>query len=272
MPAPLTLNDGHEIPAIGLGLYLVPAADAYRVVRDGIAAGYRLIDGAAMYDNEAEQGAAIRDSGIRDELTVTTKFWGDPEQGYDAALRDFDERERTLGIGRIDCYLIHWPRAVREQYVDTWRAFVRLRDEGRVRSIGVSNFDEAEIARLADETGVLPALNQVETHPWLPQHSLRAFHREHGIVTQAWSPLGRGKLLSDPTLAGIAASHGVSVAQVILRWHLQLGGGFAAKSLHPERLAENLDLDGFTLDDAAMAAIAGLETGERTGRHPKDRP
>lgn len=273
-PHELELNDASSIPALGFGLYKVPLEETERVVTAGLEAGYRLIDGAEFYGNEREVGAAVRqaaDGGIpRDELTLTSKFWGDPEQSADAARRAFDATERNVGT-RVDVYMIHWPRPARQRFVEVWRELIALQQEGRVRSIGVSNFTQAHIERLIDETGVTPAINQVESHPWLPQHELRAFHTANGIVTQAWSPLGRARVLDDPTIQGIARAHGVSPAQAIIRWHLQLGGSLIPKSTHPQRLRENRDIDGFTLGDHDMAQIAGLETGERTGTHPDER-
>lgn len=270
MPAHLSLLDGSSIPAVALGLYKVPPAETERVVADGLAAGYRLVDGAAMYENEAEMGAAIRASGMRDELQVVTKFWGDPEQSYDAALADFAASEQRIGLDVLDGYMMHWPRAPRGTYVETWRAFQTLRDEGRVRWIAVANFAADELQRLFDETGEWPVINQVETHPWLPQHELRAFHAEHGIVTQAWSPLGRGRLLDDPTIVDVAHAVDATPAQVVLQWHRQVGGAVAVKSTHADRLAENL-VEIAQLADEHMARIAGLESGERVGTNPKDR-
>ncbi|WP_405217015.1 aldo/keto reductase [Agrococcus sp. Ld7] len=274
MPRTLELNDGSAIPALGFGLYKVPLDATEAVVAAGVDAGYRLIDGAEFYGNERELGVAIAQAtarGIaRDDLTVTSKFWGDPEQTPEAARAAFNASEAALGTS-IDIYMIHWPRPARERFVDVWRELIALRDEGRVRTIGVSNFTQHHLQRLIDETGVVPAINQVESHPWLPQHDLRAFHAEHGIVTQAWSPLGRARVLEDPAIQRIAADHGVSPAQAIIRWHLQLGGALIPKSTHPHRLRENLDVDGFTLSDDEMARIADLETGERTGTHPDDR-
>ncbi|MBN8883352.1 diketogulonate reductase-like aldo/keto reductase [Salana multivorans] len=269
-PGSALLNDGTALQLIGLGLYKVEPSDTERVVLDALDVGYRLIDGAAFYGNEREVGDAVRESGLRGELRVTSKAWGDPVMSYDETLREFDATERDLGFSP-DVYLIHWPRASRNEYVNVWRALIRLREEGRVRTIGVCSFGETELTRLIDETGVVPALNQVESHPWLPQHGLREFHDAHGILTQAWSPLGRGRLMDDPVLLRIAAEHGVSVPQVVLRWHLQLGGAAVPKSTHRERLAQNIDLEGFALTGEDMAAIAGLETGRRTGTNPADR-
>lgn len=271
MPGTLALNDGSRLPALGFGLYKVPVEQTAEVTLAGIDAGYRLVDGARFYGNERELGDAIRSSGRREDLLVASKFWGDPVQSGEQALADFADSERDLDIGPLDLYMIHWPRSTRGAFVDVWRTLIALQRAGRVRTIGVANFEPEDLRRLIDETGVAPALNQVESHPWLPQHELRALHAELGIVTQAWSPLGRGRLLDDPTLAGIAAKHSVAVAQVTLHWHLQLGGAAVVKSVHPERLRQNLDLDGFELDAADLAAIAALETGERTGTHPRDR-
>lgn len=271
MVAQLPLLDGSSIPAIGLGLYKVPPAATARVVADGLAAGYRLVDGAQLYGNEAEMGAAVRDSGMRGALQVVTKFWGDPVQSYDAVLADFAASERRIGLDAIDGYMIHWPRAPRGTYVETWRAFQTLRDEGRVRWIAVANFGRTELQTLFDETGEWPVVNQVESHPWLPQHDLRAFHAARGIVTQAWSPLGRGRLLDDATLGAIAAEVGSTPAQVVLRWHLQLGGAAVPKSMRASRLAENI-ADTPALSDEQLARIAGLESGVRTGTAPEDRP
>lgn len=274
VPSTLPLLDGHALPALGFGLYKVPADDTARVVTEALDAGYRLVDGAEFYGNEREVGEALRravDAGLdRASLTVTSKFWGEASQSADAVRASFAASEAALG-SPIDLYMIHWPRPARGQYVDVWRELIALQGEGRIRSIGVSNFTEEHIRRLIGETGVVPVVNQVESHPWLPQHALRAFHAEHGIVTQAWSPLGRSRVLLDATIGRIAAGHGVSPAQAIIRWHLQLGGALIPKSTHPHRLRENLDVDGFTLTGADMAAIAGLETGERTGTHPDDR-
>ena len=269
MPADLTLNDATTLPGLGFGLYKVPPELTEQVIADGVAAGYRLVDGAEFYGNEEEVGRALQHVD-RAALRVTSKFWGEESQSRDAVLRSFDASEKALDT-HIDIYMIHWPRPARNQYVDVWRTLIELRDAGRVTTIGVSNFTEAHIQRLIDETGVTPAINQVESHPWLPQHDLRAFHAAHGIVTQAWSPLGRGRVLQDPTLAAIAERLDVTVAQVIIRWHLQLGGALIPKSTHPERLRQNNDVDGFELTEADMSTIARLETGQRTGTHPDDR-
>lgn len=274
MPASLPLNDGSSLPAIGLGLYKVAPKDVRATVTSAVGLGYRLLDGASFYENERELGEAIRavaDLGVpRSELVVASKFWGEP-QSYDDALRAFDRTSADLGIGPLDLYYIHWPRPSQDAYVDTWRALIRLREEGRVRSIAVANFNEVELTRLIEETGVVPAVNQVESTPWLPQHELRAFHARHGIVTQAWSPLGRGRVLSDPVLTAIAQEHEVTTAQVVLAWHLALGGAAVPKSVHPERQRANLDVNGVRLSSSELERIAGLASGVRTGTDPADR-
>ena len=268
-PAPsLSLDDGNTIPQLGFGLYKVPAADAARLCREAIAIGYRHLDTAAFYANEAEVGEAVRSSEVpREELFVTSKVWKD-DNGYDSTLRAFDASVAKLGLPTLDLYLIHWPVPSTDLYVDTWRALVRLQQEGRVQSIGVANFHAHHIERLIAETGVAPVVNQVELHPWLPQAELRAFDAEHGIRTEAWSPLARGRVLDTPLLGDLADKHGRTPAQIVLRWHLELGNIVIPKASSAARLRENLDVFDFALDDEDMAAIATLETGERTGRDP----
>ena len=203
----------------------------------------------------------------REELFVTSKVWKD-DNGYDSTLRAFDASMARLGLASLDLYMIHWPVPSTDRYVETWRALVRLQEEGRVRSIGVANFHAHHIERIVAETGVTPVVNQVELHPWLPQAELRAFDEERGIRTEAWSPLARGRILATPLLDDLAAKHGRSPAQVVLRWHLELGNIVIPKASSPERLRENLDVFDFALDADDLAAIASLETGERTGRDP----
>lgn len=264
----LPLADGAEIPQLGFGLYKVPAEDAARLALAAIDAGYRHLDTAAFYANEAEVGRAVREAPVpREELFVTSKVWKD-DNGYDETLRAFDASMARFGLERIELYLIHWPVPSTDRYVDSWRALVRLRDEGRVRSIGVANFHAHHVERLIAETGEAPVVNQVELHPWLPQAQLRAYDGAHGILTEAWSPLARGRVLDDPVLAGIAAKHGRTPAQIVLRWHVQLGNVVIPKASSPERIRENLDVFGFALDGEDLAAIGGLESGERTGRDP----
>ncbi|MGI9822436.1 aldo/keto reductase [Agromyces sp. Marseille-Q5079] len=268
-PAPeLELADGARIPQLGFGLYKVPATDATALALAAIRAGYRHLDTAAFYDNEAEVGRAVREAEVaRNDLFVTSKVWKD-DNGFDATLRAFDASMARFGLDALDLYLIHWPVPSTDLYVDTWRALVRLQAEGRVRSIGVSNFHVHHVDRIVAETGVAPVVNQVELHPWLPQRALREDHAARGIRVEAWSPLARGRVLEDPTLAGIAARHGRSPAQVVLRWHMEQGVIAIPKASSPPRLRENLDVFDFALDDADAAAIAALESGTRTGRDP----
>lgn len=268
-PAPLVpLADGTAVPQLGYGLYKVPPGDAMRLSLEAIDAGYRHLDTAAFYGNEREVGEAVRAAPVpRDELFVTSKVWKD-DNGYDETLRAFDASMGRLGLGRLDLFLIHWPVPSTDRYVDTWRALVRLREEGRVRSIGVANFHAHHLERIIGETGVAPVVNQVELHPWLPQRELRAFDLAHGILTEAWSPLARGRVLDDPVLAAIAARHDRTPAQIVLRWHVQLGNLVIPKASSPERIRENLDVFDFELRLGDLAEIAALESGERTGRDP----
>lgn len=266
----LRLNDGHDIPQLGLGVYKVADRIAAKVVTTAIDAGYRHIDTATLYANEKAVGEGIRRSGIdRSELFVTTKVWN-ADHGFDSTLRAFDLSMDLLGLDVLDLYLIHWPAPAQDRYVDTWRALEQLKADGRVSSIGVSNFHPHHLERLFAETEIVPAVNQIELHPWLPQREARKFHDDRGIVTEAWSPLARGRILGNPTLDLLAAKHGVSVAQVVIRWHLQLGNVVIPKSATPSRIAENVDVFGFELDEDDLAGIATLESGERTGRDPDD--
>ncbi|WP_156756250.1 aldo/keto reductase [Actinokineospora pegani] len=266
----VALNDGSVIPQLGFGVWQVPEDEVTAAVATALAAGYRSIDTAAIYGNEKGTGEAIAASGIpRDELFVTTKLWNSA-QGYDSTLRAFDESMAKLGLDQLDLYLIHWASPRRDKYVETFKAFEKLRADGRVRAIGVSNFHIPHLERLLDETDVVPAVNQIELHPNLPQAELRAFHAEHGIATEAWSPLASGGLLGDETLGALADKHGKSPAQVILRWHLQLGTIAIPKSVTPERIRANIDVFDFELDADDLKAIAGLENGERTGPNPDE--
>ncbi|WP_405746240.1 aldo/keto reductase [Streptomyces sp. NBC_01525] len=265
----ITLNNGVTMPQLGFGVWQVPDAEAAVAVGHALEAGYRSIDTAAIYGNEAGTGRALAASGIpRDELFVTTKLWNS-EQGYDATLRAFDASLDKLGLEQVDLYLIHWPLPAKDTYIDTYRAFEKISAEGRARAIGVSNFLPAHLERLMGETSIVPAVNQIELHPYFPQADSRAVHARHGIATEAWSPLGQGKnLLAEPVLTEIAAKHGVTPAQVVLRWHLQLGNVVIPKSVTPSRIAANLDVFGFELDDADLAAVAGLDNGTRLGPDP----
>ncbi|MET9931289.1 MULTISPECIES: aldo/keto reductase [unclassified Streptomyces] len=264
----VALNNGTEIPQIGFGVFQVPDDGTTTAVAHALDAGYRSVDTATVYGNEAGVGRALAASGIaRDELYVTTKLWN-ADQGYDATLRAFDDSLARLGLDHVDLYLIHWPAPARDLYVDTWRAIGTLVADGRVRTAGVSNFNPAHLERLLDSGGPVPAVNQIELHPGLQQRELRALHAAHGIATEAWSPLAQGAVLADPVVTGIADRHGKSPAQVVLRWHLQLGNIVIPKSVTPARIRENLDVLDFALSPEEMEAVAGLDRGLRTGPDP----
>ncbi|GAU65996.1 putative aldo/keto reductase [Streptomyces sp. NBRC 110611] len=265
----ITLNNGVTMPQLGFGVFQIPDDEAATVIGHALDTGYRSIDTAAVYGNEEGTGRALAASGIpREELFVTTKLWNS-EQGYDSTLRAFDASLAKLGLEYVDLYLIHWPVPARDTYVDTYKAFEKIYTDGRAKAIGVSNFQPAHLERLLGETSVVPAVNQIELHPRLQQAEARAFHASHGIATEAWSPLGQGKgLLEDPAIAELAAKHGRTPAQVVLRWHLQLGNVVIPKSATPSRIAENFDVFGFELDDADLAALAGLDSGTRLGPDP----
>lgn len=264
----VTLDNGVEIPQLGLGVWQIDDADTPAALRAAFAGGYRHVDTASVYGNESGVGKAVAESGLpREEIFVTTKLWNS-NQGYDSTLRAFDASLGRLGLEQVDLYLIHWPAPRKDRYVDTWRAFEQLYADKRVRSIGVSNFQIPHLERLFEQSGVRPQVNQIELHPGLPQDELRAFHAENDIVTEAWSPLAQGALLSHPVLAELAGKHGKSPAQVVLRWHIQLGNVVFPKSANPGRMAENIDVFDFGLDNDDMAAIADLEDGRRTGLDP----
>ncbi|THA79195.1 aldo/keto reductase [Streptomyces sp. A0642] len=264
-----TLNDGRTIPAVGLGTWPLDDDAAEEAVAGALGLGHRLVDTALNYGNETGTGRGIARSGVpREDVFVTTKVPG-RHHGYDKTLASFEESRRNLGLDYVDLYLIHWPLPRVGLYVDTWRALIRLREDGLVRSIGVSNFTAAHLARLEEETGVLPAVNQIEMHPRLPQEELRAVHTAKGILTESWSPLGRGRdLLDDPDLVAVARAHGVTPGQAVLRWHTQLGAVPIPKSADPGRQRENLDLFGFELTAQELARIsAGPQ--ERFGGDPE---
>lgn len=264
----LTLNDGKVIPQLGLGVWQVPQAETAALVTEAIRIGYRLFDGAAAYRNEEGLGEGLRRSGeLRDQLFVTSKLWNS-DQGHDAALRAFDASMKRLGLDYLDLYLIHWPLPMADLYVDSWRALIRLRDEGRVRSIGVANFHQAHLQRLIDETGVVPAVNQIELHPTLAQVELGGVNRRLGILTQGWSPLGRGDL-DLPEIRAIAARLDCTPAQVALRWQLQRGFSTIPKSVRFERLVENFHTLDIELLPEDMAALDALDRGTRTGPDPE---
>jgi 2,5-diketo-D-gluconate reductase A len=258
----VTLNDGLVIPQIGLGTYTLTGDEGEAALAGGIAAGYRLLDSAHRYNNEEQVGRAVRESGVsRDDLVITTKLPGDAH-GFDEAMMAFDTSARLLGLDVVDLFLIHWPNPSVNRFVDAWQAMIELRDEGRIRSIGVSNFTPEFLYRLRDETGVVPSVNQVELHPYFGQAELRAVHAELGIRTQSWSPIGRaGELLGEAPIVAAAEAHGVTPAQVVLRWHIQLGSIPLPKSRDAARQRENLDVFGFELSDEEMLAISSLERG-----------
>ncbi len=266
---PITLNNGVEMPQLGFGVWQVPDDEAEKAVATALEAGYRSIDTAAIYGNEEGTGKAIAASGVaREDLFVTTKLWNS-DQGYDATLRAFDTSLEKLGLDYVDLYLIHWPVPSKDAYVDTYKAFEKIHADGRAKSIGVSNFLPEHLKRLLGETSIIPAVNQIELHPHLQQHASREFHAEQGIATEAWSPLGSGKgLLEVPAIIAIAQKHGRSPAQIVLRWHIQLGNVVIPKSVTPSRIKENIDVFGFELDPEDMAAISALNEDRRIGPDP----
>ncbi|WP_062645860.1 aldo/keto reductase [Streptomyces maremycinicus] len=251
-----TLNDGTKLPALGLGTWPMDDAEAERSVAEALRLGYRLVDTATNYRNETGVGRGVARGGVpREEIVVATKLPG-RHHGYEETLASFEESRERLGLEYVDLYLIHWPLPRVDRFVDSWRAMIKLREEGLVRSIGVSNFTAGHIERLEKETGVLPSVNQIELHPLFPQDELRAFHEARGIRTESWSPLGRGSaLLEDPAVVAVAESLGVTPGQVVLRWHLQLGAVPIPKSSSPERQRANLDVFGFELGPEQVAAI-----------------
>ncbi|MDH6242986.1 aldo/keto reductase [Mycobacterium sp. OTB74] len=265
----LTLNDGAVIPAVGLGVWQTPADDTESAVTAALHAGYRHIDTAAAYGNEPEVGRGLKNSGVaRADVFVVTKLWNS-EHGYDKTLAAFDASMKRLGLDYLDLYLIHWPMPAQNLFVETFKAFAQLRDEGRIRSIGVSNFEPEHLTALIDGTGIVPAVNQIELHPLWPQAELRETHARLGIATEAWSPLGQGSLLQDPTVVAVADRHGKTPAQALIRWHLQLGNIVIPKSVNPDRIASNFNVFDFELSEQDMASIATLDSGTRLGPDPR---
>ncbi|CAL9579066.1 putative oxidoreductase_MSMEI_2347 [Streptomyces sp. enrichment culture] len=266
---PITLNNGVEMPQLGFGVWQVPDDEAETAVATALEAGYRSIDTAAIYGNEEGTGKALAASGIpREELFVTTKLWNG-DQGYDSTLRAFDTSLAKLGLEYVDLYLIHWPLPARDRYVDTYKAFEKLHADGLIRAIGVSNFLPEHLDRLIAETSVVPAVNQIELHPHLQQRAAREYHAAQGIATEAWSPLGQGKgLLEVPAIVAIARKHDRTPAQVVLRWHIQLGNVVIPKSVTPSRIKENIAVFDFSLDDEDLAAISALNEDRRLGPDP----
>jgi 2,5-diketo-D-gluconate reductase A len=263
------LNDDNSIPAVGFGVFKIPPTDTEQAVVTALQAGYRHIDTAAAYRNERETGRAVAESGVpRDELYVVTKLWN-ADHGYDSTLTAFDASMQRLGLDYLDLYLVHWPVPTLNKFVDTFKAFAHLRDQGRVRSIGVSNFEPEHLEVLVDATGIVPAVNQVELHPRLAQTELREVHARLGIATEAWGPLGQGSLLTDPTVTAVAEGSGRTPAQVLIRWHIQLGNIVIPKSVNPKRIASNFDVFDFELSKSDMASISSLDDGNRLGPNPR---
>jgi len=264
----IELNDGNVVSELGLGVFLMETGRGEELIHQAFDIGYRRLDTAAMYENEEMVGQAIASAGLpRDEVQVTTKLWN-TDHGYDAALRAFDLSLKRLQLDYVDLYLIHWPCPKQDLYVESWRALEFLQSQGRVRSIGVSNFLPEHLARLIDETGVVPVLNQIEVHPHFQQQEAREFADQHGILIEAWSPLGRGAVLDDPIIQALSRRHGRSPAQVILRWHVQMGNAVIPKSSSPERLRENLNIFDFVLSDDELQQIADCDRAQRTGPDP----
>ena len=264
----IALRDDGQIPQLGFGVFQIPPADTAEATTLAFQAGYRHIDTAAAYRNEAEVGQAIHASGLdRGDIFVTTKCFND-HHGYEQAKHACKESLDRLETGYIDLYLIHWPVPSQDKFVDTWKAFVELQQDGLVRSIGVSNFQPPHLHRIIEETGVTPSVNQIELHPRFQQAGLRREHEDLGIATEAWSPLAQGAVLEDPELTAIAETHGKTTGQVVLRWHIQLGNVVFPKSVTPERIEENFDLFDFHLTDDEMTRIEALDAGDRTGPDP----
>ncbi len=266
----LIMNDGRAIPQIGFGVWQVPDDQVTAATLEAFAAGYRHVDTAAIYENERGVGEAIARYGLpRDDIFLTTKVWN-TDHGYDQTMRSFDKSVALLGVSEVDLYLVHWPAPATGDYLETWRAVVQLQSEGRARSIGVSNFHQEQLAHIIAETGVVPAVDQIELHPWLPQTPLRALASDLGMLIEAWSPLASGELINNPVIGVIATEHQKSIAQVMIRWHLQLGNVVLPKSVTPARIRENIDVFDFELTPENMATISSLENGHRTGPNPDE--
>ncbi|HEV7161976.1 MAG TPA: aldo/keto reductase [Solirubrobacteraceae bacterium] len=265
----ISLRGGAEIPQLGFGVFQVPPRQTEEVALQALQAGYRHLDTAAAYRNEAEVGQAMRASGLdRGEVFLTTRCFND-DHGHEQARRAFHASLERLEMDYVDLYLIHWPVPVHDRYVETWKAFIELRDEGLIRAIGVSNFQPAHLERLIAETGETPAINQVELHPYFQQVGLRREHEQLGIVTEAWSPLAQGLVLEDPVIVEIAKAHAKTPGQVVIRWQLQIGNVVIPKSVTPERIEQNFDVFDFELSDGEVEAIDALDAGRRTGPDPE---
>jgi 2,5-diketo-D-gluconate reductase A len=274
MAAPsITLNDGNSMPQVGLGVWQTPPEDTERAVTTALEAGYRHIDTAAAYGNEREVGRAVTGSGLRREDVYLVTKLRNADHGYASTLAAFDASMDRLGLSGsdeyLDLFLIHWPMPAKNAFVDTFKAFAHLRDQGRIRSIGVSNFEPEHLRILVDGTGIVPAVNQVELHPLLQQQELREVHAQLGIATEAWSPLGQGSLLSNTAVTAVAETHGQTPAQVLIRWHIQLGNIVIPKSVTPERIVSNFDVFDFELSEQDMASISSLGDGTRLGPDPR---
>jgi 2,5-diketo-D-gluconate reductase A len=269
----VTLNDGVKIPQLGLGTWQLSDAEVTGLALEALRVGYRHIDTAAGYENERGVGRAVAQSGLaREEVFITSKL-RNGDHGFDETLRAFDATMERLGLDVLDLYLIHWPSPKIGRYVESWEAFVQLQKEGRVRSIGVSNFNPDHIERIIGETGVVPSVNQIELHPYFQRRDLRAFHEKNGIAIESWSPLGRANLLDDPIVTAIAEKHGRTPGQVVIRWHIEQGLIVFPKTATPKRLAENFDVFDFALDGEDMSRVAGLDRPEgRTGPDPLQFP
>jgi 2,5-diketo-D-gluconate reductase A len=270
MAAPLiTLNDGNSMPQVGLGVWQTQPEDTERAVATALDAGYRHIDTAAAYGNEREVGHTVANSDVsREDVFLVTKLWN-ADQGYESTLAAFDAGVERLGVDYLDLYLIHWPLPAKNAFVDTFTAFAHLRDQGRIKSIGVSNFEPEHLRILVDATGIVPAVNQIELHPLLQQQELREMHAQLGIATEAWSPLGKGSLLTNPTVTAVADARAKTAAQVLIRWHIQLGNIVIPKSVTPERIVSNFDVFDFELSEQDMRSVSALGDGTRLGPDPR---
>ena len=254
---------------MGLGVWQTPPEETERAAATALEAGYRHIDTAAAYGNEREVGAAVSKSGLaREDVYLTTKLWN-ADQGYDSTLTAFEKSMKRLGLDYLDLYLVHWPMPANNKFVETFKAFAHLRDQGRIRSIGVSNFEPEHLRMVVDATGIVPAVNQIELHPLLQQEELREVHAQLGIATEAWSPLGQGSLLANDTVTSVAEAHGKTPAQVLIRWHIQLGNIVIPKSVTPERIVSNFDVFDFELSEQDMASVSSLGDGTRMGPDPR---
>lgn len=268
-PTAVVLNDSQRVPQIGLGTWPLSDREAASAVSTALEVGYRLIDTAAIYGNERGVGKGIRDSGVeRSQIILTSKVRG-ADHGYDSTLRAFDSSAKRLGLEQIDLYLIHWPLPEKNLYVDTWRALIKLRDDGKAKSIGVSNFQPHHLDRIIDETGVVPSVNQVELHPEFPQTELRKYHKRHDIATEDYTPLGRGReVQSHGVISKLAKKYGKTPAQIVLRWHVEIGNIAIPKSQRPERIRENFEIFDFALSREDLDEIAALDRGRRLGGDP----